>query len=231
MSAPKFSNRLLQVLSPSDRALLIPALEPTTLDLRQMIEAANETIEFVHFPETGIISIVAKSAGDQIEAGIVGREGVSGTAIIMGNHRSANEAYVQVAGHGHRIHADKFRKALGASETLRRKLQLYVHVFFTQVAQTALANGRSTIEERLARWLLMAQDRLDDQELRLTHEFIAVMLGVRRPGVTDALHELEGKNLIRSTRGAVRVTDRAGLEQLAGGGYGVPEAEYKRLIG
>jgi CRP-like cAMP-binding protein len=100
-----------------------------------------------------------------------------------------------------------------------------------QVVQTALANGRAKIEERLARWLLMAQDRLDDGNLQLTHEFIALMLGVRRPGVTDAINDLEGKGLIRSARGRVRIVDRKGLEAAAGGIYGVPEAEYRRLIG
>jgi CRP-like cAMP-binding protein len=114
---------------------------------------------------------------------------------------------------------------------LRVHLQRFAQVFMTQVAQTALANGRAKIGERLARWLLMAHDRLDDEELRLTHEFIAVMLGVRRPGVTDALNELEGKGLIRSTRGAIRVVNRAGLEAIAGATYGVPESEYRRLIG
>jgi CRP-like cAMP-binding protein len=106
-----------------------------------------------------------------------------------------------------------------------------VHVFSVQVAHTALANGRAKIEERLARWLLMVHDRIDGDEVNLTHDFIALMLGVRRPGVTDALHALEGKGLIRSTRGVLRIVDREGLEVIANAIYGVPEAEYRRLIG
>jgi len=229
MTPEKHSNTLLRAMSNADRALL--SLEHVSLHHRQQLEVANEAITHAYFPETGIISVVAKSGEDQIEAGVIGREGVSGIAVIMGNHRSPNDVYVQVPGDGHRVAASALRAAIDASATLRLLLQRFAQVFMTQVAQTALANGRSKIEERLARWLLMAQDRVDDVEIRLTHEFIAIMLGVRRPGVTDALNELEGKGLVRSTRGAIRVVDRSGLELVAGSAYGIPEAEYKRLIG
>lgn len=231
MLSRPFANRLLQLLSDADRALLLPHLEPVPLELRAPIEAAHETITHVHFPESGIISVVAKAAERQIEAGIVGREGVSGLAVIMGDHRSPHEAYVQAAGRSHRIASDALRTAMESSRTLSLHLQRFAHVFMAQVAQTALANGRAKIEERLARWLLMAHDRLDDEDLRLTHEFIAIMLGVRRPGVTDALNDLEGRHLVHATRGAIRVKDRRGLEEIAGASYGVPEAEYQRLIG
>ncbi|QGZ95448.1 hypothetical protein DSM104635_02297 [Terricaulis silvestris] len=156
---------------------------------------------------------------------------MSGLAIVMSNHRSPNDAFVQLAGRAVRITSDDLREVLSQSTAFRQLAQRFVQVFMAQVAQTALANGRAKIEERLARWLLMAQDRLDDSNLTLTHEFIALMLGVRRPGVTDALNDLEGKGLIRSSRGALRIIDRHGLEATAGGIYGVPEAEYKRLIG
>jgi CRP-like cAMP-binding protein len=218
-------------MSELDVSLIEPHLERVPLELREKIEEADQTIPYVHFPESGIVSVVAKSGGHQIEAGVIGREGVTGVAVIMGNHRSPNEVYVQVAGESHRIAADALREAIEASATLRMHLQRFVQVFMTQVAQAALANGRAKIAERLARWLLMAHDRVDDEDLRLTHEFIAIMLGVRRPGVTDALNELEGRGLIRSARGSIRVKDRSGLELVAGGTYGVPEAEYRRLIG
>lgn len=230
-STTHFSNVLLQTLNDADKALLKPHLEHVVLEQRDQIEIANESIPYTYFPESGIISVVAKSGGEQIEAGVIGREGVTGIAVVMGNHRSPNDAYVQVPGAGHRISAPALRVAIEQSATLRRMLQRFAQVFMTQVAQTALANGRSKIEERLARWLLMAHDRIDDAEIRLTHEFIAIMLGVRRPGVTDALNELEGKGLIRSMRGAIRVTNRAGLQHIAGNAYGIPEAEYERLIG
>lgn len=225
-------NMLLATLPEEDWRRIEPRLQAVEIKHRQPIESANQPIEHVYFPICGIVSIVAKSPrGLQIEAGVIGREGMTGLAIIMSNHRSANDAFVQVAGEAHRMSADDLRESMRESEALRQLAQRFVQVFMTQVAQTALANGRAKIEERLARWLLMAQDRLDDGSLQLTHEFIALMLGVRRPGVTDALNDLEGKGLIRSARGVVRIVDRIGLEAAAGGIYGVPEAEYKRLIG
>jgi CRP-like cAMP-binding protein len=138
---------------------------------------------------------------------------------------------VQVAGSAHRITAKALRAALDENKTLRQRMQLYAHVFMVQIAQTAFANGTARIEARLARWLLMAHDRQDSDDLSLTHEFVAVMLGVRRSGVTDALHALEGAGLIRASRGVVRITSRKGLLALAGSIYGVPEAEYRRLMG
>lgn len=229
---PPLSNRLLCALSKDDRALLAPHLEAVTLDLRQALEAPNEAIEHVYFPEAGIISIVAKTTGGrEIEAGIVGREGMTGLPVVLGNHRSPHDTYVQAPGSGVRISADELRSAIAASTTLHHSMLRFAQVFMTQVSQTALANGRAKIEERLARWLLMAQDRLDSDDVSLTHEFLALMLGVRRPGVTDAMHVLESKGFVRSGRGAIKILDRKGLERVAGGSYGVPEAEYERLMG
>jgi CRP-like cAMP-binding protein len=224
-------NLLLLSLSRKDRALLLPHMEEAALGLRDPIEKSNTSIKHVYFPDSGIISVVTKSNEDQIEAGLIGREGMSGTAVVLGNHRSPNDAYVQVAGRGRRISAKDLRAAMEESNTLRRQLQLYAHVFMVQIAQTAFANGKAQIEERLARWLLMAHDRQDDDDLHLTHEFVAVMLGVRRSGVTDALHALEGAGFVRAGRGVVRITNRKGLIALARNIYGVPEAEYRRLIG
>ncbi|MGD9980049.1 MAG: Crp/Fnr family transcriptional regulator [Hyphomonadaceae bacterium] len=225
-------NRLLAALDDADWQLIACHLKRVEMPQRQVVEAANKEIEHVYFPTYGIVSVVAKSIdGQQIEAGVIGREGMTGGAIVMGNHRSPNESMVQVAGEALRIGADDLRALLASNARLRQLAQRFAQVFMTQVAQTALANGRAKIEERLARWLLMVQDRLDDANLQLTHEFIALMLGVRRPGVTDAINDLEGKGLIRSARGMVRIVDREGLKRAAGGIYGVPEAEYVRLIG
>ncbi len=107
----------------------------------------------------------------------------------------------------------------------------YAQAFLIQTVQTALANGTAKIEERLSRWILMSHDRVGHNDLPLTHEFLSIMLAVRRPGVTDALHQLEGRGLIRATRGQITVVDRAGLIRVAEGSYGVPEAEYQRLLG
>jgi CRP-like cAMP-binding protein len=220
------------MLSQDDRQLIEPSFEAVELDLRMMIEQPNKPIEHIYFPESGVISIVARSSDRrEIEAGVIGREGMSGIPVVMGDHRSPHDAYVQIAGAGFRIGADTLRSAIAASASLHAALLRFAQAFAVQVAQTALANGRAKVDERLARWLLMAHDRLDSERLPLTHDFIALMLGVRRPGVTDALHELEGNGLIQSSRGAVEILDRVALEGIAGGAYGVPEAEYQRLTG
>jgi CRP-like cAMP-binding protein len=232
MSSPSPLNRLLAALSADDLALLAPDLTSVDLALRQRIEEPDQDIPHAYFVTAGIVSVVARSSEhESIEAGLIGCEGMTGAAIVMANHRSPNEAFVQVEGAAQRIDADKLRAAIARSARLNGLLLRYVHVFNTQIAHTALANGRANIEERLARWLLMIDDRIDGHEARLTHDFIALMLGVRRPGVTDALHALEGKRTIRSMRGSVRILDRERLQELAGGAYGVPESEYRRLIG
>jgi CRP-like cAMP-binding protein len=231
MTSPEFKNLLLNRLDPADLALLRNALEPVALDLRQQLEVANEPIEYVYFPDAGIISVLAKSADEVIEVAVIGREGMSGITVVLDNHSSPNDVNVQAVGTAHRIASDQLRQALRQSSSLRMVLHSFAHVFTVQLAQTALANGRAKISERLARSLLMAHDRLDGDDIQLTHEFIATMLGVRRPGVTDALHELEGKGLIQSSRAAISVLDRQGLVRLAGSAYGVPEAEYNRLLG
>lgn len=230
MAVPKYRNQLLQGLSKADRDLLSPHLQAVELDLGQSIEAADTPIEHAYFPESGIISVVAKSNGDQIEAGLIGREGVTGTAILLGNHRSPNDSFVQMAGSAHRVSDKRLRTAMEESKSLRQRLQRFAHVFMVQIAQTAFAASRATLDVRLARWLLMVHDRQNDHELALTHEFIAEMLGVRRSGVTNALHELESNGFIRGNRGVIRVVSRKGLMSLAGATYGVPEAEYLRLM-
>lgn len=177
-------------------------------------------------------SVVAKGMGDQrVEVGLIGREGISGMAVIMGGDRSPHATNVQLAGAGHRIGASALRDGMRTSATLRGLLLSFAHVFMVQTAQTALANGRATLEERLARWLLMGHDRINGDQLPLTHEFLSVMLGVRRAGVTVALHALESRGLIQTKREQILVADRAGLERIARDSYGVPEAEYRRLIG
>ncbi|MET4702433.1 CRP-like cAMP-binding protein [Constrictibacter sp. MBR-5] len=225
-------NQLLRALAPEDLDRLKPDLEMVHLDLRFVLETANQPIRHVYFPESGFVSVVAKTKGDRtIEVGLIGREGMSGVSVVMGDDRSANDTFVQYEGTGSRIPAEKLREAMESSPSLRKCLLHYVQAFLCQTSQSALTNGRAAIGERLARWILMAHDRVDGDALQLTHEFLALMLGVRRPGVTDALHFLEGKGLIRSARGKVTVLDRTGLEQIADGSYGVPEMEYARLFG
>jgi len=223
-------NRLLASLSAADLALLQARLKPVDLPLETVLEEPHEPIDWVYFLESGIASVVAGD-GSRIEVGLIGREGMSGLSIVLGDDRSVNSTFMQGAGAGLRLSARDLRLALAKSNTLRLGLLRYAQVFSTQVAQTALSNGRGKLEARLARWLLMAQDRFASEAFPFTHRFLALMLGVRRPGVTVTLHILEGYGLIRATRGLITVVDRKGLEAHADRSYGVPEAEYERLIG
>ena len=226
------SNILLAALSPSDFALLKPDLKTAQLDLNLPVEQANKPITHAYFVESGIVSVVAGNRRDgESEIGIIGREGMTGMQVVMGNDRSPHQTYVQIAGRAQRIEADRLRAAMKDSPTLRDRLLLFVPAFLAQTAHTALANGRAKLEARLARWLLMAHDRMDGDEVPLTHEFLALMLSVRRAGVTEAIHKFEEALLIGARRGVVVVLNRPGLRTMASGFYGVPEAEYRRLTG
>lgn len=226
-------NRVLDCLSDADFALLQPSLEAVRLDFRMRLQSSNRAIRMVYFPESGLGSIVAIGRGRdaQAEVGLVGQDGMTGIPIVHGTDRSPYEVFIQVEGVGQRISTADLRRAMAQSETLRACLLLYAHVFGIQCGYTALANARGKLEERLARWLLMARDRLETDELILTHEFLSLMLGVRRAGVTAALQSFEGQGLIRTARGAVTILDRDGLEEAANGLYGQPEAEFERLFG
>lgn len=231
-SCPVGQNNLLCTLSDEDQALLAPCLEPVSLEREKVLEAHGEVVEIVYFPTSGIGSSVAVSAGGRrIEAGLFGCEGMSGAAILLQGERSTHETFMQVAGKGFAMEAAKLTELLGQSRRLQRHLLRFVQVMMTQTSQTALSNGRARLEERLARWLLMCHDRMNGDTLTLTHEFLSVMLGVRRAGVTVGTHMLEGKGMIRAERGQITILDRDGLEHEARESYGIPEAEYARLIG
>ncbi len=223
-------NHLLAALSPPDYGLLEGHLTRIEFAVRQTFEEANKAVEHVYFPEDGIVSIVAKSRHEQAEAGIVGREGMTGIPIVLGNDRWVNDTFVQVPGYGLRISTSDLRRALAESADLRDMCLRFTQSFIAQTTQTALVNARGSVGTRLARWLLMAHDRLEGDELPLTHEFLALMLGVRRAGVTTALQKLESDGLVIAKRGAIHVLDRAGLIRLADRLYGIAEAEYRRLI-
>jgi CRP-like cAMP-binding protein len=221
-----YRNSLLQRLSPNDLALLVPHLEPVALPLRTPLETAKAIIEYVYFLEDGIASM-----GRDTEVGLIGMEGMSGALVVLGGDRAVHDTYMQLAGRGFRMPAPALTAALAASNTLKALLLLYVQTLYIQTSYTALVNARSKLDERLARWLLMCQDRVRDDRFSITHEFMAVMLGVRRPGVTVAIQELEGRGLIRASRGEIVIRDRYGLFQMADGTYSEPEKEYERLIG
>jgi CRP-like cAMP-binding protein len=209
-----------------------PNLKTVTLGLRKSLEKPNKRIDTVYFPECGFASVVAvQSDGKQVEVGLIGREEMTGLPIVLGNHRSPHATYIQAGGSGKRIPSTDLRKATRTSQSLRDSLSKYVQVFGVQTTHTAICNAQSRIDRRLARWLLMAHDRIGDDTLSLTHEFLSVMLAVRRAGVTEALNALRKQGLISYQRGHIMMRNRKGLERMAGGTYGVPEAEYRRLIG
>ena len=225
-------NRLLASLPPNDFKIIAPVLEDIQLDRDFVLILPNIPIEHVYFIEKGMVSVVAEKAdGRSIEVGVYGRDGFSGMPLLLGSDRTPHHHYMQIGGCGFRMEVADFESLVADSPTLRLILLRFVHVFMTQTAQSALVNGSSIIEERLARWILMCRDRLDSNEFPITHDFLSMMLGVRRSSVTDAIHLLEGANLIKATRGNILIVDRDRLERAAGASYGVPEAEYRRLIG
>lgn len=223
-------NRLLRTLSPRDRHLLTARLSLVKLDRGHVLEVAGAATEQAFFIETGLAAVVARSPGREIGVGVVGNDGMTGLDIVLESGRSANQTLVQSAGTAVCIAAADLQRAMNDSASLRLLMLRYAHVFIVQASQTALTNGHASIEERLARWVLMSHDRLSGNNLTVTHEFISLMVGVRRQGITEALHLLEGQHLIRSTRGSLEIVDREGLIALASGSYGVCEAEYERLI-
>ena len=214
-------NRILSSLSRADFGLLEPHLQAVELPLRKELEARNKRVSHVYFMESGFASVVANgSTKPGIEIGIIGREGMTGLSVVLGtNDVAAHETYMQMAGNGQRMRAVKLREVIAQSVELHHVLLRYVRSFLLQTSSTALANGRSKIEERLARWLLMAQDRIGGDQLALTHEFLSLMLGVRRPGVTVALQELEREGLIANKRSTITILDREGLEAHSNGTY------------
>ena len=198
-----FSNQLLTALSDEDFAPLEAHLEPIELKVRGSVDQANQPIRHIVFPLSGIVSLIAHEGEYQLEVGIVGREGMTGAPLVLGVDKSPQESFVQVAGEGVRISVAAFKRALAQRPTLRAPLLLYVHALLQQTAQTALANGRCTIEERLARWLLMVQDRIGGNDV--------------------PLQQLEGDGAIRNVRGLITIRDRHKLEDLAGGAYRPPQ--------
>jgi CRP-like cAMP-binding protein len=231
-SISPYRNELLRRLSADDFTLLKPHIEQCSLPKKMYLERQRKPIEFVYFPEEGIASTVAKiRLGRDAEVGVIGYEGMTGTAMVMADERSPHDCYMQVAGRGHRIAAAAFTDVLAESPTLRSLLLRFTQSLSIQTSYTALVNVRCSLEQRLSRWLLMCGDRVPGDSIDITHDFLSIMLGVRRPGVTVATQILEGKGLIRATRGNIVIRDREGLIASADGGYSEPEAEYERLIG
>lgn len=227
----KVKNRLLRLLPEEAFELLAPYLEPVDLPVKYSLVRPRQPIEHVCFIESGLASTVAESAdGKSLEIRHIGFEGFAGYPVILAVDRTPNNTFMQVSGQGIRISTEAFLPVF-ENQAARELLLRYVHTCDLQSSHSALAAAQYNMHQRLARWLLMCHDRLEERDLPLTHEFLALMLGVRRSGVTDELHILEGLRAIKATRGNVHILDRDLLIEIAGGCYGVPEEEYERLIG
>jgi CRP-like cAMP-binding protein len=225
-------NHILASLAPDGWALLQPCLQHVELPVRTVLEAPGKPIAHVYFPTAGLVSVVAAAGRDRrAEIGIIGADGFTGHAVILGDDRSPNSVYMQIEGRGVRIAADVLRTQMRKSASLHAALNKFIAAFLAQCAATALAYSSARLAARLARWLLMANDRVGGDNVTITHEFLSIMLGVRRAGVTVALHDLAKRNIIELARSHTRILDRAALREVAGEFYGVAEAEAARLTG
>jgi len=221
----------LKALSADDFALLQPHLQPLATDLRQTLIAPHEPVRQLFFPEVGFSSITTSGSGGTVEVGIIGREGLVGASpVLLGSDRTPHHHFIQNAGEMLSIDTEALCAAVSESASLHKLLLRFIQVQIIQTAQTAFVNATYTVDVRLARWLLMCQDRLDGDELHLTHEFLSMMLGVQRSSTTLAVQSLEGHRLIKARRGRLTILDRKAMEAVADDGYGLPEAEFARLI-
>src|SRR5579862_8442660 len=231
-AADPHANRLLGLLPSRDYERLRPHLQRIPLAYRQSLYRSKKPVEFVYFVETGVGSLVNTMAnGEAAEVGTIGNEGVVGLPLLLGDDRAPTSVYVQVPGTGLRMKVTRFEKELARSASMRTVMHHYAHAFFNQVAQSAACNQFHSLEQRCCRWLLMTHDRMQSDEFLLTQEFLAMMLGVQRTGVSAAAGALQRAGLIRYKRGNVTIVDRRGLERRACECYGVSKREFDRLLG
>jgi CRP-like cAMP-binding protein len=226
------TNRLLDALPRKDRQRLLAGCEPVELVFAEVLAEPQERIRYVYFPTESFISLTtAMDERATVEVGLVGNEGMLGIPFVLGVDVSPLHALVQGAGPALRMEAARFQRELESCSALDRVLKRYLYVFVCQLAQTAVCTRFHVVEARLARWLLMTQDRAHSNQFRVTHEFLAYMLGVRRVGVTKAASSLQRRGLISYSRGDVTVLDRSGLEAASCGCYDTDKAAYTRMLG
>jgi CRP-like cAMP-binding protein len=231
--AVKTGNNLLDSLAPEEFSYVLPHLERIPMPVRLRLYEPGKLIDFVYFPDDGMASIVATLEGRaSVEIGLAGKEGFIGVPIMLQADSSPHEVFIQVAGSGFRMKASAMRSAIERSSVFRNLLFRYVQYYLLQISQTAACNARHSVEGRLARWLLMAHDRVGGTHdaMPLTHEFLAMMLGVQRPGVSIAAGALQNAGLIRYTRGRVVVVDRDALDDVCCVCHRVLDDAYKRLF-
>jgi len=230
-SHPPPRNRLLAALPAEDLARIWLRLDAVEFGLRDVIQVPDEPMSAVYFPESGWVSMMALMVdGSAAEVGIVGFDGMVGLPLLLGSDRAVTEGMVQAPGTFLRLGASAFQEEQDRSPPFRKILLRYALASHTQVAQTAACNGRHTLDQRLARWLLTAHDRVDGDQFPMTQEFLAIMLCVHRSGVTVAARLFQQAGLIRYSSGQITITDRSGLEATACECHGVVAKEFERLL-
>ena len=213
-------NRLLAALPRKDYRSLVPFLEPVKLAFAEVLYEPHARIRHVYFPNDCLVSMLTSVDADRLtEVGLIGSEGMIGVTVALGAAVSPFRAVVQGGGTAMRMEVSDFRREFGTSAALRRELFLFTHLLMIQIAQTAACNRFHMVTQRMARWLLMTRDRVNSNEFRSTQEFLALMLGVRRSGVTLAAGGLQQRKLIGYRRGTVTILDQRGLETAACGCY------------
>jgi CRP-like cAMP-binding protein len=226
------TNRLLALLSAKDYGRLRPHLRRIPLTYRQSLYRARKPLAFVYFIESGVGSLVNTMAnGEAAEVGTIGNEGIVGLPLLLEDDRAPTSVYVQVPGAGLQMKASLFKKELARSASMRTVMLRYAHALFNQVAQSAACNHFHTLQQRCCRWMLMTHDRMQSDEFLLTQEFLAMMLGVQRTGVSAAAGALQRAGLIRYRRGIITILDRSGLKRNACECYGISRREFDRLLG
>lgn len=224
-------NQLLDALPADDYGRLSAHLEPVAMPLGWVVYESGDTQGYIYFPATSIVSLLyVMEDGSSAEIAVVGNEGAVGISLFMGGESTPSRALVQSAGHGFRLKAGVLKSEFTRGAELQHVLLRYTQALITQMAQTAVCNRHHAIEQQLCRWLLLSLDRLNSNELSMTQELIANMLGVRREGVTEAAGKLQAAGLIHYSRGRITVTDRARLEAHVCECYAVVKREYDRLL-
>jgi CRP-like cAMP-binding protein len=230
LHAPR-QNHLLASLPAEAYERLMPNLELVSMPLGNVLYESGSELRHVYFPTTAIISLLyVMLDGASAEIGVVGNEGIIGVALFMGGETMPNRAVVQSAGHAYRLKGQLLKQEFNRSGELQHLLLRYTQALLTQMSQTAVCNRHHSLDQQLCRWLLLSLDRLPDNELVMTQELIANMLGVRREGVTEAAGKLQDAGLIKYQRGHITVLDRAGLEARSCECYQVVKTEYDRLL-
>ena len=225
-------NRLLACLPKAALKRLLPHLESVNFEPNDLIYEAHSAIDTVYFPTHGVLSaMTVMPDGHAIEVGNIGPEGAAGAYSFLGKAWSPNRVIVQVKGDGLRIKAADMQKAAEGDGVLRDKLLRYHSVYLAQISQSVACNGLHQIQQRCCRWLLMTHDRVGQDEFDLTHEFLAIMLGVRRSSVTEVLQRLKEQGLIDYSWGSIKILKRKKLEETCCECYALVEQEYKRLLG